>query len=209
MNIRITGLILLLCFTLTNKAQSLKEVTQTLKSINSLAQVDSLKTKHPAWDIYSNKMMNSDTSFPTAGVVSVGDIVLKQYSAGTRTYAMKVLKHENTDLCKVKYIYLSKASLSQQQIDSIREVIIARYKKGEDFETLVKTYTMDNNTTGDLDWFYEGMMVDEFDKGVRHRKKGEIFTVDVPENGWYYVVLKNENNKTEKSTIFVMIEYNE
>jgi len=66
---------------------------------------------------------------------------------------------------------------------------------------------MDGNPTGDLDWFGKGMMVEEFDKAVRNRNKDEIFTVDVDNKKWYYVVLKTHDNKMEKAKISVMIKY--
>ncbi len=81
------------------------------------------------------------------------------------------------------------------QIDSLRQIIIKRYNAGQDFTSLVKEYSMDRNPTGETAWFYNGMLVQEFDNAVRKRKKGEIFTVDVSEQNWYYVVLKTHKNK--------------
>ena len=188
--------------------QTLKEAKKALRKINSLEQIDSLKSQHPNWTIYEDKTMQSDSSkFPDIIKAKVGDVVLKQYNPKAPTFVVKILAEREEELCKLKYIYLDGSKLSTSQIDSVRTVTLNRYKSGEEFETLVNAYTMDGNSTGDLDWFSKGMMVEEFDNAVRNRKKDEIFTVDVNKNKWYYVVLKTHDNKVEKAKIAVMIKY--
>ena len=203
--------ILILIFflgTLTLYGQTLEEGENALKKIKKIEQIDKLKQKYPSWYISIDKTMLSDSLiFPDIIKAKIGDIVLKQYNSNAPKFVMKVLKVENEELCKVKYIYLSGGKYSKIEIDSLRALIIKRYNNGEDFEILVKEYTMDNNPTGDLGWFYKGMMVDKFDDAVRKRKKGEIFTVDVEDKNWYYVVLKNHDNKTEKVIKSIMIKY--
>lgn len=166
-----------------------------------------MKSQHPDWTIYEDKTMQSDSGkFPDIIKAKVGGVILTQYNLKAPAFVIKILAEREEDLCKLKYIYLDGSKLSTSQIDSIRTVILNRYKSGEDFETLVKAFTMDGNPTGDLDWFSKGMMVEEFDNAVRNRKKDEIFTVDVNKNKWHYVVLKTHNNKVEKAKISVMIK---
>jgi hypothetical protein len=52
-------------------------------------------------------------------------------------------------------------------------------------------------------------MVEEFDNIVRPRNKGEIFTLDVESENWYYVVLKTHENRMEKAVRSIMIKYRE
>ena len=189
-------------------AQSLKKVTKALKKVKNIEQLNEIKNKYPDWKISVDKTLLSDsTKFPDIVSAKIGNIVTKQYNPKAPKYALKILSIEDEELCKVKYIYLDGTIYSKAEIDSIRSVIIKRYQEGEDFETLVKEYTMDGNPTGDLGWFYQGMMVDEFDKAVRNKLKDEVFTVDVEIKNWYYVVLKNHDNKIEKAVNGIKIKY--
>lgn len=207
-NMKIIILLLTLSFPLTSIGQTLREAKKALKKIDSLEQLDHFKSQYPNWTIYEDKTMQSDSSkFPDIVTGKIGDVVLKQYNPKAPTFVIKILAERDEELCKLKYIYLDGSKLSITQIDSLRTLILNKYNNGEDFQTLVKTYTMDGNPTGDLDWFSKGMMVEEFDKAVRNRKKDEIFTVDVDKKKWYYVVLKTHNNKMEKAKISVMIKY--
>ena len=81
------------------------------------------------------------------------------------------------------------------EINKLRPEIIMQYKKGIKFSELAKKYTMDTNITGDIYWFLEGQMFAEFENGVKTHKTGEIYTVDIPSEKWYYVVLKTYNEK--------------
>ena len=131
----------------------------------------------------------------------------KQYRTSAPTFVLKILDKEDLKLSKVKYIYIKGSEYSKSEIDSIRLVIIERYENGEDFTDLVKKYTMDGNPTGDLGWFHKGMMVEEFEKAVEEHSKGDIFTVDVFDKNWFYVVLKNYEDKDEMALIAISIQY--
>ena len=48
-----------------------------------------------------------------------------------------------------------------------------------------------------MGWFLPGEMPLEFEKAVWNKSKGMIFTVDIPEKKWYYVVYKTHHNKKE------------
>lgn len=198
-----------LFITLSLNAQSFQQATKAIKKVNNIEQLKSLKEKYPDWDISNDKTLLSDSlKFPDIVVARKGDVVTKQYYANAPRYVLKVLNIEEEELCKVKYIYLDGSKYSKSEIDSIRTIIIQRYEAGEKFETLVKEYTMDGNPTGDLNWFYQGMMVDEFDRTVRGKTKGEIFNVNVEKKNWFYVVLKNHDNKYEKVFKGIKIKYN-
>ncbi len=106
-------------------------------------------------------------------------------------YNYKILEVDSTLSFRVNYIFLSGDKYTKKQADSLRKKIIEEYNTGGDYFKLVRKYNMDGNTTGDTHWFTTNMMVAEFEKAVRSHKKGEIFTVDTPEQNWYHVVLKS------------------
>ncbi|MCB9187929.1 MAG: peptidylprolyl isomerase [Flavobacteriales bacterium] len=200
--------LILSCFPYFTYSQSYAEAEKALKNIDRIEQFEQLMRDYPDWKISLDKTLVSDSiKFPQITGGKIGDIVKKQHHSKAPKFALKILKEVDEELCKVKYIYLDGSKLSSAKIDSIRSIILERYKNGEEFETLVKEYTMDGNSTGDLGWFYKGMMVDDFDAAVRTRKQGEIFTVDVPQNNWYYVVLKTHSNKTEPVKLGIKIKY--
>ncbi|MBO9702710.1 MAG: peptidylprolyl isomerase [Sporocytophaga sp.] len=202
-------LVVSIFITLNLNGQSFNEAKKALTKINSLDQIDQLRAQHPKWTISTDLTLESDSSeFPDIVKANVGDILKKQYIPQGPTYLIKILEEREEELCKVKYVFLDgRGTLSKEKIDSLRTVIIDRYNNGDYFGTLVKDYNMDSNQTGELDWFYKGIFVDEFDSAVRKRKQGDLFTVDVDDEKWYYVVLKTHDNKMEKAKIGVMIQY--
>ncbi len=107
----------------------------------------------------------------------------------------KVISVSKWKALRVSYIYLDGSKISLNEINKLRPQIISQYKKGTKFPDLAKKYTMDGNVNADLNWFTEDMMVTEFVNAIKIHKKGEIFTVDVPENKWYYVTLKTYDDK--------------
>lgn len=102
----------------------------------------------------------------------------------------KILQVDSSLSFRVRYIYLSGEELAKSQIDSIRNLIISKYKSGVSFDELVQSYSMDGNVSGDTGWFTEGMMVPEFEMAVKGHKKDDIFIVDIPDRKWYHIVLK-------------------
>ena len=82
-------------------------------------------------------------------------------------------------------------------IDSLRVLITEQLKEGRPFEEICAQYGMDGNASGDLKWSAVSTLVSEFSSAVIAHRKGDIFTVDVPENSWYYVVRKDEQERIE------------
>lgn len=110
-------------------------------------------------------------------------------------YTYKIIALSTSPRFRVNYIYIDGTSFSKNEIDSIRNVIIQQYRSGIAFTELAANYSMDGNLTGDTHWFEEDMMMKDFEVAVRSRKKGDLFTVDIPEKNWYYVVLKTFDDK--------------
>lgn len=108
---------------------------------------------------------------------------------------------------RVSYIYLDGSKLSTEEIKTLRQKIISDYKKGISFTSLANKYTMDNAKDGDLGWFDEGQMEKSFQDEILKHKKGELFTVDIPANNWFYVVLKTFAD-IEKTKITYILKEN-
>lgn len=117
----------------------------------------------------------------------------------TDSFIYKVIDEFDIKVNKVSYIYLNGALIDKNSIDSLREIIISKYNNGTKFEDLVEIYNMDSNKSGELGWFTDGMMVKTFELAIKRKSVNSIFTVDIPENNWYYVVLKTNDERVSKS----------
>lgn len=114
----------------------------------------------------------------------------------------KIIKAATTQIYRVSYIYLDGTKLTASAIKQRRKIILDKYSNGIPFTELARMYTMDGNSTGDLNWFAEGMMAKEFEDAVKQHKINDIFTIDIPERNWYYVTLKTfTDRKIKKITV--------
>ncbi|MCB0447615.1 MAG: peptidylprolyl isomerase, partial [Gelidibacter sp.] len=115
-----------------------------------------------------------------------------------KTYYKIIDKHE-IPYYRVSYVYLDGTKKTNEEIDDIRQRIIKKYNEGFQFKDLAKMYSMDENANrgGDLGWFTHGDMVPEFEEAVVNAPNsvGDIFTVDILERHWHYVVLKTHDTK--------------
>jgi len=188
-------------------SQTKEEAIEVLETVNDLSQVDSLKHVHSDWYITSSKTLPVGFGYDSLLFhAKVGEIVETQISNKAPKFQRKVIAKGNEEVCKAMYIYLNGKKHTMTEIQKLREEIINKYNNGTPFLELVKMYNEDGNPTGELNWFYRGMMTEEFDTAVRKQKAGKIFIVDVPINDWFYVVLKSEENKTLECTYSIGIK---
>lgn len=115
-----------------------------------------------------------------------------------KTY-YKVINKSKKTYHRIAYIYLDGTKQGLKEINTLREKIIANYHNGAPFDFLAKQYSMDANSKkgGDLGWFLKEEIHSEFEKGIfsKTHDLNDIFTVDVPSENWYYVVLKTHEPK--------------
>ncbi len=115
-----------------------------------------------------------------------------------KTYYKVIQKTKNT-YHRVAYIYLDDSKYSLEDINTLRDKIIAQYHNGAPFDFLAKQYSMDGNSNkgGDLGWFLKGKMHSDFENEVvnEDHSLNDIFTIDIPSENWYYVVLKTHEPK--------------
>ncbi len=189
-------------------AQNQKKALKFLEKFDNPEQIQNIKKLHPEWDIQISTTLGIDSlKYPKAVKANIGEIYENQYDSGKVRVLFRVLRRWNGDICKLKYIYFDGSKMNMKEIDSLRAVVMLKYRSGQDFTDLVHAYTMDSNPTGDLGWFYKGQMVPEFEQAVFPQPKDALFTVDVPSRKWYYVVLKTHANIFTSLTETVGIQF--
>ncbi len=81
------------------------------------------------------------------------------------------------------------------------EDVLARIKKGEDFETLAYDISEDpsaKQNRGDLGWFTKGAMVKDFENAVMNGKIGEVIGPIKTEFGYHLIKIKGKSKKEFK-----------
>lgn len=179
-------LIALLLIALSAASQS--PVGASLGTVRSIEDAEQFVRSHPQLqsviEIHNSGQDTTDLDKQLYNL-KVGEVL----SIGNHTY--KLIGDTLKYAFRASYIYLDGSTMSKNAIDSLRELILHRYSAGESFDKLADDFTMDGNKNhGDLGYFVPGMMVKEFEAAVRSHAAGEVFTVNVPANRWYYVVKK-------------------
>jgi len=115
-----------------------------------------------------------------------------------KTY-YKVVDKNEIPYQKLSYIFFDGKQKSMTEINILRQNIVAKYRNGFRFEDLAKHYSMDDNAKrgGDLGWVTQGDLHPDFEAHVldSSHEVNDIFTVDIPDQQWYYVILKTEDTK--------------
>jgi len=115
-----------------------------------------------------------------------------------KTY-YKVVEKNEIPYQKLSYIFLDGKKKTMEEINILRQNIILKYNNGFRFEDLAKHYSMDTNANrgGDLGWVTHGDLHPDFEAYVldNSHQVDDIFTVDIPNQQWYYVILKTEDTK--------------
>jgi len=189
----IVGLLLLL--SVSTFAQ--ETVTDKFKKINTLPEAQAFMAANAALKpAILNLNYGKDSSLIEKRLLrqNKGDI----FSVGYVTY--KVIESKETVNYRANYVFLDGSSLTPSQVDSTRKIIVQKANAGANFEQLSDQYTMDGNTThGDTGWFFgEEMLPKEFQDAVKNHKLGEIFSVDVPDKQWHYIVKKTYDDQIKK-----------
>lgn len=111
----------------------------------------------------------------------------------------KVVEKTKTTHYRASYIFLDGAKYELSDLNALRLKIITQYKNGAPFDFLAKRYSMDENANkgGDLGWFAEGDLHPDFENEIINGNHDleDVFTIDIPEKNWYYVVLKSYEPK--------------
>ena len=195
--------LLLILFCLRSLFTFGQSITEQLKKIKTIEQAKEFVNTHPhlepgLFTISSDK----DTSDITIHLFEKKN----GFTFLIDNYTYKIIESNSDPQFRVSYIYLDGSELSMPAIDSLRNLILAKYKSGIYFVDLVKEYTMDSSPNGDMGWFKEGLTVKEFETALRQHKQYDIFTVDISYKKWYYVVLKTYEDRIVKTLTILKIK---
>ncbi len=204
--------ILLILFTIIAKGQTKKEIKETLKNIESKEEFKKYKSKNSHWVIEFIELNTLNSEIPKR-LLRLRKGEIKKIKIENGNYYYKLISSSKETEYRASYIYLNADELTKKEIDSIRPIIIKKYKSGVSFIDLVKEYNMDGNSKkGDLGWFKKGKLVPDFEKAVIEHKESDIFTVDVDNSdkyymkNWYYVVLKTHKDRINKTQTYIRIK---
>jgi hypothetical protein len=182
--------LLLFIVTLPSFGQDIEAELKKVKTMEQATTYVSNNTKLKAEILtFSSEL---DTSEPANSLYGKkkGDIIELD------NYYYKIIETKKAYTFRVSYIYFDANKITLSSINDRRTNILNRYKSGTPFIDLVKEYTMDTNPTGNLE-FKEDGLEKEFEKAVKAHRKDDIFWVDLPNERWYYVVLKTFEDRTD------------
>lgn len=117
----------------------------------------------------------------------------KVYENSVEKIIYKIVDRYNVPYYRVSYIYFDGTKLSYPDIENKRQSIINQYKSGIPFADLANQFSMDQNAKrgGDLGWITHGEVVEEFENAIINQNEiNSIYTIDIPERNWYYVILQ-------------------
>jgi len=186
---------LFLLFSISVFAQS--TVTEQFQKINTVADaqkwVDANKAAKPE---LLKLTLGKDTQLIDKRLLrqKKGDI----FSVGYTTY--KVIESTESVKYRSHYIFLDGGSLTPQEVDSLKKIIMQKINSGASWDQISDQYTMDGNKTkGDTGWFFGPEMVPaELQDAVSKHKKDEVFFVDVSDKQWHYIVKKTFDDDYKK-----------
>ena len=170
-------IVLLIAFSISN-AQNVD-----LSNLNSVADVEEF-------------IKRDSTVFAFVDYIATTKDSLTYYQSQLQQRAksenIKFLESKAIVAIKVNYIFFDGTKLSKKAIDSRRKEILSMHQKGSSSDDLVAQFTMDHNVKpwGNFGWREELDVEPTFREAVKKHKKGDVFTVDVPELNWYYIVFK-------------------
>jgi len=115
-----------------------------------------------------------------------------------KTY-YKIIEKNTKTYHRAAYIFLDGNKYDMKNINDLRDIIITKYHNGVPFSFLAKQYSMDQNAKkgGDLGWFTTGDLHPDFENELlkSNHEINDIFTLDIPSQKWYYVVVKTHEPK--------------
>lgn len=172
-------------------------IHQELDSILDLNQAERFLKSHPdkANEIVTFNEENHKTKMVSdlfkRGHASVESDVKNTY--------YKVVERYSIPHYRASYIFFDGAKMNDSIINKTRNHIIKKYNEGIPFNQLANQYSMDNNAKrgGDLGWFTQGTYHQEFENAIINSSHqiNDIFTVDIDENNWYYIILMTFDTK--------------
>jgi len=191
-------------------SQSENQVKRILKSVTAFNQVDSLKTAHPSWRIFSEILSDIDTTkYPAIKNPVLGEIrQMTLDRLGAKNFLFKIVETDIDQMCRAQYIYLDGEKYNLAQQDSMAQLIAYKHNTGTDFLDLHAEFNMDGSTP-DIGWFNKFMVHDAFFDAVFNQYKGNVFSVRVPDVNGIFIIHKTHENIVRNLYKTIWIGYEE
>lgn len=134
----------------------------------------------------------------------------KSYKSETGKTYYKIISKEKTPHYKASIMEFDSKKTPLAEINSLRSFILKGINAGEHkFENLARVYSSHPTakTGGDLGWLKTGTLSKRFEKAIRDKKSGQLFTFDEYRKGKHYIILKTDDNKAiEEITVLKITE---
>jgi parvulin-like peptidyl-prolyl isomerase len=188
-------LMLLMFCNLTTYAQNNVEIE--IDSINSLDRAESFTKSYGNASIitFNKEKHNTVLSRELFDKPLFGK---KVYENNIEKTTYKIIDRYKIPYYRLSYIFFDGTSLSKNDIENKRKTIMTQYNAGIPFADLASQYSMDQNAKrgGDLGWVTHGDLAKEFEEKVLNENQtSDIYTIDIPERNWYYVILQTHQPK--------------
>ncbi|MCY8230585.1 foldase protein PrsA [Priestia endophytica] len=185
-----------------DKEAEKEDIKITAKQVNQ--ELDDLKEQYGGEDAFNQTLEASGVSLSSLkeDIKKNKEIEeLLRPSIKITEKEMKEYFNENKD----SFAQAAQVKASHILVDDEKTAkeIKEKLDKGEDFATLAKKYSTDTATSesgGELGYFEEGTMTDEFDKKAFSMKKGEIS--DPVKTDYGYHIIKVEDVKEAKQASY-------
>ncbi len=202
-------ILVLAAFVSSQQLPTIEQVRTDLKAIKSQQQAQAYIDKSGLRGsiLELDEIQDSSAVAMKLFKMKSGDVIEQLSGDQSSTFIYKVLVVIEQEADRVQYIYFDNTKLTKKSIDSLRSVVVKRLGKGETFAALAKQYSMDPNGKrgGDSGWYDRQNFVPEFVQPVLSHKKGDVFSVDIPRNKWYYVVRKSHDPLKRKKILAVYL----
>lgn len=179
------------------RGQTDDPIMVALKQAESLNDIYALQTKFPNHIVSGKLIPKSEarrTKLKKALKLEVGSIIkIPRY--GQPCSYLKIIDKGKKYLMKVSYIFLSKNNGTNEELNNKADLILEKIKEGEKFEDLAVKFSQDSNSKkgGDLGWFTENLMTEEFERSIKSHKKGDIYKLHIPIYGYYVVKITDDH----------------
>lgn len=195
--LNILFLLVFLILSSSSSAQTIDSILTALKQVDSQYDFYSIRSKFSNLEVTHLLIPQSEVHNLKLKKTLKMEVGTVEKTPGTNNPCsyLKVIDKGNKYLMKARYIFLSKNSGTDQELSDQTDMIINKIRAGENFENLARKFSQDSNSKkgGNLGWFSENLMVQEFENSVKNHKSGDIFKIKIPIYGWYVIKITDKH----------------
>ncbi len=139
-----------------------------------------------------------------------GDIYGPYFDEGDNTYKLARLAEINymPDSVRARHILIQPdRELSHEEADELAGELLDKINRGESFEELAIEHSQDGGSRfegGDLGWFSQGEMIEEFSRASFEADIGETFIVET-DFGFHVVEILNRSSEVKKVQVAKLV----